>query len=175
MDEQRNPGIFISYARKDGADLAQRLQQDLAAKGFDAWLDRQRLASGATWTAEIERAIDTSQVVLALLTPGSYVSEICRSEQLRSLRKRKRVIPLLARSGSDIPLHLEAKQCRNFTASEPYDAQFKLLLEDIRGGAGVALKEEYRATRVTYVTTPPTVVNYIERLEALQALREALF
>jgi hypothetical protein len=50
-----------------------------------------------------------------------------------------------------------------------------LLLEDIRGGTGVALKDEYRATRVTYVTAPPTVVNYIERPEALRALRDALF
>jgi hypothetical protein len=35
---------------------------------FDTWLDKQRLAGGATWTAEIEHAIDTSQVVLALVT-----------------------------------------------------------------------------------------------------------
>jgi len=31
--------IFISYARKDGAALAQRLQSDLANQGFDAWHD----------------------------------------------------------------------------------------------------------------------------------------
>jgi len=175
MGEQRDPNIFISYARKDGADLAQRLQASLGCEGLDAWLDTQRLAGGATWTTEIERAIDTCEVVLALLTPGSYVSEICRSEQLRSLRKGKRVIPLLARSGSDIPLHLEAKQYRDFTGASPYAAQFKLLFDDIRGGAGVALKEAYRATRVTYVTAPPTVVNYVERPEALRALRDALF
>ena len=114
-------------------------------------------------------------MLLALLTPASYVSEICRSQQRRSLRKGKRVIPLLARSGSNIPLHLEAKQYRDFTGASPYAAQFKLLLDDIRGGAGVALKEEYRATRVTYVTAPPTVVNYIEHPEALRALRDALF
>jgi len=175
MDDQRNPEIFISYAREDAADVAQRLQASLAREGFDAWLDTQRLTGGATWTGEIERAIDTCEVVLALLTPASYVSEICRSEQRRSLRKGKRVIPLLARSGSNIPLHLEAKQYRDFTGASPYAAQFKLLLDDIRGGAGVALKEEYRATRVTYVTAPPTVVNYIEHPEALRALRDALF
>jgi hypothetical protein len=62
-----------------------RLQRDRKADGFDTWLDNQRLAGGATWTAEIEHAIDTSQVVLvvlALVTPGCYASEICRSEQL---------------------------------------------------------------------------------------------
>ena len=50
--------VFISYARKDGATLAQRLQKDLKEKGFDAWLDTQRIAGGATWTKEIEHALD---------------------------------------------------------------------------------------------------------------------
>ena len=36
--------VFICYARKDGASLAQRLQKDLKEKGFDAWLDTQRIA-----------------------------------------------------------------------------------------------------------------------------------
>ncbi|MGO9273480.1 MAG: toll/interleukin-1 receptor domain-containing protein [Terriglobia bacterium] len=83
------PRVFISYARQDAAQLAQRLQRDLSVQGFDAWLDTRRLAGGATWTVEIERAIDVAQMVLALMTPGSHVSEICRAEQLRSLRKGK--------------------------------------------------------------------------------------
>ena len=171
----RKISVFISYARKDGADLAQRLQRELAAHGFNPWLDTQRLAGGAIWTSEIEQAIDASEVVLALMSPGSYASEICRAEQLRSLRRGKRVIPLLAVTGSDIPLHLEAKQYRDFSGAKPYPAQFKLLLEDIGGEAGIALKHEYRTTRVTYVTAPPTVANYLERPEALRALRDALF
>ena len=79
--------VFISYARKDGAALAQRLQKDLKEQGFDAWLDTQRIAGGAIWTDEIELALDEAEYVVALLTPGSYVSEICRAEQLRALRK----------------------------------------------------------------------------------------
>jgi hypothetical protein len=53
--------VFISYARKDGAALAQRLQSDLAKQGFDAWLDTGRIAGGAVWSTEIEREIDTRQ------------------------------------------------------------------------------------------------------------------
>jgi WD40 repeat protein len=166
--------IFISYAHKDGAELAQRLRNSLIAESFDAWLDERRLEAGALWTAEIERAIDDSQVVLALVSPGSYSSEICRAEQLRSLRKGKRVIPLLAASGSDIPLHLEAKQHCDFTGAN-YASEFQLLVEYILGGAGVVLKNEYRATRLTYVTAPPMVTNYIERPEELRALRDVLF
>jgi hypothetical protein len=43
--------VFISYARKDGAALAQRLQKDLKEQGFDAWLDTQRI--GGTWTQTV--------------------------------------------------------------------------------------------------------------------------
>ena len=63
--------IFISYARKDGAALAQRLRSDLAKQGFDAWLDTQRIKRGAVWSTEIEREIDTRQVTVALLSPAS--------------------------------------------------------------------------------------------------------
>ena len=100
--------IFISYARKDGAALAQRLQSDLTKQGFNAWLDIQRLRAGATWTKEIEVALDQAKYVLVLLTHGSYVSEICRSEQLRALRKGTCVIPIRGQTDTDIPLHLEA-------------------------------------------------------------------
>jgi hypothetical protein len=41
-----NHRVFISYARKDGAKLAQRLKKDLQAKGFDAWLDTNRISGG---------------------------------------------------------------------------------------------------------------------------------
>jgi|SRR6516162_867403 len=81
--------VFISQARKDGALFAQRLQSDLAKVGFDAWLDTHHIAGGTSWTKEIEVALDEAEYVLALLTRGSYVSEICRAEQLRSLRRGK--------------------------------------------------------------------------------------
>jgi hypothetical protein len=168
-------GIFVSYARRDGADLALLLQKDLTAAGFDAWLDKQRIEGGASWTAEIEEAIDRAQVVLALLTPGSYTSEICRAEQLRSLRKGKCVIPLLAAPGSDIPLHLEPKNYRDFTQKQAYAGSFQSLLGDIEGRNGVGLPPTYRTTPASYITAPPTIANYINRPEAIRALRDRLF
>ena len=145
--------VFISYAHRDGGELALRLQKDLTSSGFNAWLDMQRLQGGASWTADIEHAIDNSSVVLALLTAGSYVSDICRAEQLRSLRKGKRVIPVLAQPGADVPLHLEARNYRDLTTSIGYDRQFALLVADIAADAGVV--EPPSRFRSTYVTVPP--------------------
>ena len=106
--------LFISYAHVDGAELA----RDLAAGGLETWLNTQRLQGGAIWTTEIEDALDGAKVVLVLLTRGSYVSEICRPEQLRALRKGKCVIPLMAQTGAGVPLHVEPKRLsRPFTAA----------------------------------------------------------
>jgi WD40 repeat protein len=164
--------VFISYSHKDGAQLAQRLEKDLKAKNLNVWLDRHRLSGGASWSDEIEHALDNSDVVLALLTSGSYASDICRAEQLRSLRKRKQVIPLLAQSGAEPPLYLETKQYRDFTGARSYSAQLRLLLADITNGKNSAsLKDQFR---VTHVTAPPLPRNYIERTESLLNLRNAV-
>ena len=176
MANQKGPRrIFVSYARRDGAELALRLQQDLTSNGFDAWLDTQRLQSGAVWSREIEHEIDTSQITIALLSPGSYASEICRAEQLRALDKGNRVIPVLAVKGADRPLYLYARQYRDFSDGANYATHLNQLIADIRGSTTASLPENYRRTRVTYLTAPPRVPNYQERTEAMHALRNVLF
>ena len=163
--------IFISYARRDGAELAERLRTDLANAGHVPWLDVERIAGGESWTSAIESALDDASVVLALLSQGSYASEICRAEQLRALRKGKCVIPVLARTPTDIPIHLEAKNYRDLSASSVYDERFRQLLDDIQRGDGVVLKDEYVRT---YVTAPPLPENFVPRPAALAALRDAV-
>src|SRR5215475_11137689 len=164
--------IFISYAHRDGAQLAARLANDLSDAGFATWFDRSRLAGGTSWTAEIENALDACGVVLALLSHGSYISDVCRAEQLRALRKGKVVIPLLVAAGADIPLHLELNQYRDFTSYGLYAQQLELLISDIRYGRGaVVLKDCFRQTYVTVLSLPR---NYVERLGVLASLRSAL-
>src|ERR1035437_6954164 len=169
MPDSAGGKVFISYAWIDGADLAQRLQRDLRDKGYDAWIDRQRLQAGCSWTREIEAALDEADYVLALMTRGSYASEICRAEQLRSLRKGKCVIPLKVQPGTEIPLHLETKNWCDFTADGTYVEALTQLLNDIHARSGVPLKEAFRKT---YVTAPPLPVVYVERREVLTALRD---
>lgn len=120
----------------------------------------------------LEDALDEAEFVLALMTSGSYVSDICRAEQLRALRKDKCLIPLKAQSGADVPLHLEAKNYRDFTADSRYPQAFTELLADLHAGNGIALKPEFRET--SYVTVPPLPVNFVERPEALAVLRDVL-
>jgi hypothetical protein len=166
------PNIFISYARRDAATLALRLQKDFEAHGHQVWLDKARLRGGASWTIEIEKAIDGCDVAIALLTPGSYASDICRAEQLRALRHGKHVIPLRAARDTEIPLHLETRQYLDFTGLKAYDRQLGQLFEAIRTGSHAVVPTE--RVRSTYVTAPPLPRNYIDRPLALTNLRNAV-
>ena len=95
--------IFVSYARHDGGVLARHLQEDLNAAGFDVWIDTSEIEGGASWSVAIEEALDKAEVALVILSHAAHVSEICRAEQIMSLDKGKRVIPLLAQSDAPAP------------------------------------------------------------------------
>jgi hypothetical protein len=127
MQPGASHGVFISYAHRDGADLARRLQKDLATK-FDAWLDTQRLSAGDIWSSEIEQAIDRADVVLALLSAGSFISDICRAEQDRALDKGKCILPLRVQSDCDIPLQLQTYQWLDFSNLRLYPEQLPKLI-----------------------------------------------
>jgi hypothetical protein len=66
----------------------------------EVWLYKHRLLGGHCWAKEIEVAIDRCDLALALLSEGSYQSDICRAEQERSLAKSKVVIPVPVAHGS---------------------------------------------------------------------------
>ena len=134
-------GLFISYARIDGAVLAHRLEQDLVAHGHRAWLDRAEIEVSESWSAEIEAAIDDCEALIAVLTAGAAASRVCRGEQLRALRKGKRVVPLLAQADADRPVYLEPEHYLSFAENDPYDARFAELLDYLAQAKGVVLAE----------------------------------
>ena len=171
MAQLQGSKLFVSYAHQDGAALAGRLHQDLRVQGWDVWLDTARLTGGGSWTAEIESALDGSEIVIALLSRGSYLSDTCRAEQLRSLRKNKCVIPILVERDADRPIHLESKQCLDFSVDAEYEAHFSTLLVAIQSRTGAVLQDRFQHT---YSTVPPLPPNYVERSTELHALRSAV-
>lgn len=133
--------LFISYARADGRTLADRLAVDLKGRDHDPWLDRSEIQGGEAWSRSIEEAIDRCEALLAILTPGSFKSPICRGEQLRALRVGKRVLPLLAQKGADRPIYLEAAHYLDFCDPATYESQLIGLLDHIVRAAGVGLDD----------------------------------
>jgi hypothetical protein len=164
--------VFISYARKDGATLAQRLQKDLKEQGFDAWLDTRRLTAGDIWSREIEDAIDRASVVVALLSAGSYLSDICRAEQQRALEKGKCVIPVRVQSDCDVPLYLQTRHWLDLSNPKLYLELLPLLVDSIENKSGVVFSPD---KLLRYNNAPALPENFVNRPDLLQALRNTLF
>ncbi|MBL8324215.1 MAG: TIR domain-containing protein [Rubrivivax sp.] len=131
--------LFISYARRDGAELAHRLLKDLAENGHDPWLDKRQIEPGEAWARAIEEEVGRSDALLALLTAGAFESSICRGEQLRAVRLHKPILPLLAQADADRPVYLEAAHYLDFTDKQAYGVRLAELLGAIASGHGLLL------------------------------------
>jgi len=167
--------IFISYARADGAELAQKLHVRLEAGQHDAFLDTSRTQGGEEWSRKLEEAIDGCDVLLAVISPGSYDSTYCRAEVFRAFRKGKRVIPLHAQPNSDWPLILEAAHYLDFTGD--FETRYRELLPMLAGSGSARLRPEFAATRTIEPFGAPPVLDArlkIDRSEMVDKLRNAL-
>src|ERR1022692_268353 len=164
--------LFISYAHRDGGGLAARLLSDLQTLGFDVWLDRLRLKGGDLWTNEIEDALDRAQVVLALLSAGSFTSDTCRAEQGWSLDTGKCVIPVRVQSDCRVPIRLYTRQWIDFSDQANYAASLDQLQDSIAKRLGVVAQSD---TQPRYNNAPPLPDNFVDRPEILTDLRNALF
>jgi WD40 repeat protein len=162
-----SPKVFISYARKDGRELALKLHSTLTKAGYQAWLDT-KIQDGASWSQAIEQAIDDCSTVLALMSPASYQSGICRAEHLRALRKEKRVVPLLTRSDTERPLYFEHLNYLDFSKVGGYTSALNTLLSELQTGQLVSLPKQYFQTRVTVPLLPNKLVKRPEEVERLR-------
>ena len=75
--------VFISHVGKD-SDLAAKLTQRLAKAGFTVWDPTQEIASGDNWAKRVGQALDDSDLMVVLLTPGAL--EFDRLNQCGQLR-----------------------------------------------------------------------------------------
>jgi hypothetical protein len=90
------PDVFISYSRRDKA-FVERLNEGLASRGKDAWVDWEDIPASAEWVREIQDGIDASDAFLYVLTPESASSQECARELAHALERRKRIVPIVHR------------------------------------------------------------------------------
>jgi hypothetical protein len=154
--------VFISYARKDTKELAVKLHADLVRANHLVWLDLREIEVGGNFTEDIERAIDDCDVALILMSEASSQSQWCRMEQLRALRKGKKIIPILAQNTTEPPLHLEHLNFINFSNPAQYDDMSRDVLSDISASMAFRSKKEdaptkdspFKAVKKTTANTP---------------------
>jgi TIR domain len=84
---------FFSYSREDDEDahgalsaLRERIQRELRSQlgrsrnSFRIWQDKEAIASGKLWKAEITTAIGQSAFFIPIITPTVVGSKYCRFE-----------------------------------------------------------------------------------------------
>jgi hypothetical protein len=96
--------IFFCYAREDGA-LLQGLEKQLRIlrrQGLiDVWYDRD-ISAGADWEREIRKNLDSSHIILLLISPDFMASDYCEGVEVkRAMERHQRgeaiVIPVILR------------------------------------------------------------------------------
>lgn len=93
--------LFLSYSRKDEAK-ARRFTQWLEREGHEVWRDEDDIGGGASFSSEIERALEDCDAVLVLWSANSVVSAWVRDEAGFG-RDRGKLIPL-SLDGTEPPL-----------------------------------------------------------------------
>lgn len=94
--------VFLSYAARDRS-FARRLRRDLTALGVDPWMDEKDIVPGGAFVRILHSGIDSSDVVLVLLSKASlqsgWVELEWSSAILRQVKEQSiRLIPLLIES-----------------------------------------------------------------------------
>jgi two-component system, NarL family, response regulator LiaR len=118
--------VFISYARKDGKEFAERLYDDLKANEVEVWLDRHDIQGGKEWNRELENAIETAGSFIVILTPAAVESIYVENEIIAAIDRGIAVIPLLALD-CKVPLALKRLQYIDFRRD--YQAAFRELFQ----------------------------------------------
>ncbi len=82
--------VFISYAHED-EELRQRLERHLALLrrqgAIDVWTDR-RIMAGEHWADEIDRRIESAELVLLLVSADFMASDYCYGKEMTRALER---------------------------------------------------------------------------------------
>jgi hypothetical protein len=107
--------VFISY-KSQYRDFAERLRDQIRAWGFGTWFDYDDIPEGAYFRHEIQKGLETSQVVVGVLTAEALQSREVMWEWDYALY-HSRLIPLKYRDCA-LPYHLAGTQYIDFTREE---------------------------------------------------------
>ncbi len=82
--------IFVSYAHRDESllkKLKMHLKPLLRQGLIDLWYDR-NISAGADWEREIDKHLETAQIILLLVSPDFIDSDYCHGIEVRRAKER---------------------------------------------------------------------------------------
>jgi hypothetical protein len=86
--------IFVSHSHHDTV-WCEDLVNALLQRGYDPWLDKQRLQVGDQWKRKIEQELQAREVFVVVLTPDAWASDWVQSEISLAMTLKRRIIPVL--------------------------------------------------------------------------------
>ena len=99
------PVVFVSYSHKDETEkesLVAHLRVLESTGAIELWVD-DRIAGGADWEEEIERAIEKAHVAILLISANFLISDFILRKEVRSFLERRKnegliVFPVIAKA-----------------------------------------------------------------------------
>jgi hypothetical protein len=142
--------VFISYSRENLA-FAEQLVEDLLDYVLAVWMDVRSIPHGANWDNEVQKGLDSSDLMVVLLSPASVASQNVADEWSYFLEKDKPILPLMI-VPCDVPFRLSRRQRVDFT--KDYRTAFQELIRAI-GSPRLLDPDSTQRIRAPQPTTPP--------------------
>ena len=142
--------VFISYSRENLA-FAEQLVEDLLDYDLAVWMDVRSIPHGANWDNEVQKGLDSSDLMVVLLSPASVASQNVADEWSYFLEKDKPILPLMI-APCDVPFRLSRRQRVDFTRD--YRTAFQELIRAI-GSPRLLDPDSTQRIRAPQPTTPP--------------------
>jgi hypothetical protein len=83
MAPSRKLKVFLCHASQDKPAVRELYKQLLAEGWIDPWLDEEKLLPGQDWNLEIEKAVESSDVVIVFVSSVSVAKEGYVQKELR--------------------------------------------------------------------------------------------
>ena len=131
--------VFLCYAREDKPTVHELYSRLVAESWVDPWLDEAKLLPGQDWDMEIEKAVETADVVVVCLSKNSIGKEGYVQRELRfvlDIAKEKPedtifIIPLRL-DKYQVPRRLQALQYVDYFPTNVREVAYGRLLESLK-------------------------------------------
>lgn len=87
--------LFLSYARIDGAEVAQSLREHLEQLGVAVWFDDVAIVPGRSQSLQMDAGLRKARAGIALLTPAYLAGRFWTERELGALLGKETLIPVL--------------------------------------------------------------------------------
>lgn len=95
LTDARDTDVFLSYARLDGAMVANELKASLEALDVAVWFDAAEIVPGKSLALQMDGGLAKARAGVAVLTPAFVAGHFWTDRELGSLLKKNTLIPVL--------------------------------------------------------------------------------